>query len=291
MLHNNRSLSAIEFNFPYQPVNWTFVMTLQDPAQKDCLTVECEGRVARIVLDNPTRKNAINLASWRRLAELVPTLAGQSETRVIVLAGRGENFSAGADISEFDTVRHDEATARVYEAGNSAAFAAVRNADVPVIAAIRGICFGGGFGLAAASDLRIATPDATFSVPAARLGLAYPQDAMIDIVSSAGTQMARYLTYSAARIGAEAARACGFLLETVQSDMFEKRVDEIANLIADNAPLSVAASKLAIAAALHGDIDLARAANTAGDRTFSSEDYAEGRTAFHAKRLPRFTGK
>jgi len=266
-------------------------MPLQDPAQQNCLTVEHDGPVARIVFDNPKRRNAIDLASWRRLAELIPTLARKSETRVIVLIGRGDDFSAGADISEFDTVRRDEATARVYEAANSAAFSAVRNAAVPVIAAISGICFGGGFGLAAAADLRIATPDAQFSVPAARLGLAYPQDAMIDIVSSTGVQMARYLSYSAARIDAEAALACGFLLEIVEPDRFEARVDEIAHQIAGNAPLSVKASKLAIAATLSGDAATISAAVAAGDRTFASEDYAEGRAAFRAKRPPRFLGK
>ncbi len=266
-------------------------MPLQAPAQKDCLTVEHDGPVTRIVFDNPARKNALNLASWQRLAALVPELARQPATRVIVLVGRGDNFSAGADISEFDTVRRDEATARVYEAANSAAFAAVRNAEVPVIAAIRGICFGGGFGLAAAADLRIATPDAQFSVPAARLGLAYPQDAMIDIVSSAGAQMARYLTYSADRITAEAALGCGFLLEIVEADLFETRINEIAHQIADNAPLSVAASKLAITAAIHGDADSIAAAIEAGNRTFSSEDYAEGRAAFREKRQPRFRGE
>jgi hypothetical protein len=68
--HNSRCIIIVEFNFPYQPVNWTFVMPLQDPAQQDCLTIEHDGAVTRIVFDNPKRKNAINLASWRRLAEL-----------------------------------------------------------------------------------------------------------------------------------------------------------------------------------------------------------------------------
>lgn len=265
-------------------------MPLQDPAQQDCLAIENEGPVTRIIFDNAKRRNAIGLASWRRLATLVPELARQPGKRVIVLTGRGDDFSAGADISEFDAVRRDDATARSYEAANSAAFAAVRNADVPVIAAIRGICFGGGFGLAAAADLRLATPDAQFSVPAARLGLAYPQDAMIDIVSSAGPQMARYLTYSGARIDAEAALACGFLLEIAQPDRFDARVNEIAHQIADNAPLSIKASKLAIAAALNGDAGTVSSAVIAGDRTFASKDYAEGRTAFRDKRQPQFKG-
>lgn len=266
-------------------------MANQPLTKQDCLTISHDGGVTRVILDNPARKNAINLASWRRIAELVPELAARPETRVIVLCGQGENFSAGADISEFETVRRDEATARDYEAANSAAFAAIRNAEVPIVAAIRGICFGGGFGLAAAADLRIATADAMFSVPAARLGLAYPQDAMIDIVASAGPQMARYLTFSAARIDAKAALACGFLLEIADQDRFVPRVDDIAQTIASNSPLSIRASKLSIAAALGGGDDLAHRARRAGDVTFASEDYTEGRAAFREKRSPEFWGR
>lgn len=263
-------------------------MTTRD-LQTKCLTVERSGLVARIIFDRTERRNAINLTGWRLIAKLVPELAEQG-ARVIILTGRGGNFSAGADISEFDTLRRDAETARVYEAANSAAFSAIRNTPVPVIAAISGVCFGGGFGLAAAADLRIATSDARFAVPAARLGLAYPQDAMIDIVSSAGPQLARYLTFSAEPIDAKQALDAGFVLSVVENDMLEAHVSEIAERIAANAPLSVRASKLAIAAAISGAEVDANRAGEAGDRTFASADYAEGRTAFRERRDPRFTG-
>lgn len=211
-------------------------------AQSQCLTIERSGPVARIVFDRPERRNAIDLAGWRRLADAVPQLANDG-ARVIVLTGRGADFCAGADITEFDTVRRDAETARIYEAANSAAFAALRATPVPVIAAIRGVCFGGGFGIAAAADLRVATPDARFAVPAAKLGLAYPQDAMIDIVSSAGAQLARYLTFTAQPVDAARALAAGFLLELVEADALDARVDALAAVVATNAPLSVRASK------------------------------------------------
>lgn len=258
--------------------------------QSDCLTISIDGPIARIVIDRPERRNAIDLAGWKMLAHQVPHLATQG-VRVIILTGRGENFSAGADISEFEVVRRDAATARIYEAANSAAFSALRNTPVPIIAAIRGICFGGGFGLAASADLRIAANDARFAVPAARLGLAYPQDAMIDIVSSAGAQMARYLTFSGAPIGAALAQAAGFLLEIVEPDALEAHVERLAGTIAQNAPLSVRASKLAIAAAISGAQADAEIAGKAGDLTFDSADYAEGRAAFRERRTPRFSGR
>lgn len=265
-------------------------MTDQDPTQQNCLTVSAKDGVARLVIDQPRRKNAIDFATWERIAKLVPALAEDADIRVIVLSGRGANFSAGADISEFDTLRGNADSARQYEAANSAAFAAIRDAKVPVIAAIRGICFGGGFGLAAAADLRVATADAMFAVPAARLGLAYPQDAMVDIVSSAGPQMARYLTYTAGVMDAKVALKAGFLLEVVAASRFETRIAEIAQAIAASAPLSVQASKLAITAAVSPTPQAAEIARQAGDLTFESKDYAEGRAAFKEKRPPRFRG-
>ena len=164
--------------------------------------------------------------------------------------------------------------------------------DSPVIAAISGICFGGGFGLAAACDLRIATPDAVFAVPAARLGLAYPQDAMVDIVTAAGAQMAKWLTFSAARITAAQALAAGFLLE-IEGDRqsLDARATAMAEAIGANAPLSIRASKAAIravASKTEADMHLAR---TLGSATFDSEDYREGRAAFREKRKPVFQGR
>jgi len=263
----------------------------QGRIRKNNLAVIKGGPVAQIVLDNPARKNAVNLATWQSLAEQLLELGGDGVTRAIVIIGEGADFCAGADISEFEIVRRDAKTARAYEAANSEAFAALRNSAVPVIAAISGICFGGGFGIAAACDLRLASADARFAVPAARLGLAYPADAMIDIVRSSGDQMARYLTMTAATIDAEAALGAGLLLEIVERERLLKRALEIAEAIAANAPLSVRASRLAITGAGRRDPRIYDQARLAGDATFESADYAEGRAAFRERRKPVFKGK
>ncbi|MCB1383008.1 MAG: enoyl-CoA hydratase/isomerase family protein [Notoacmeibacter sp.] len=256
------------------------------------LTFFADGPVARLVLDRPEKKNAVTQAMWVEIARIIEALGRDGQTRVLVLSGKGADFSAGADIGEFDTVRRDAATARAYEATNSRAFRALREAPFPVIAAISGICFGGGFGLAAACDLRIATPDARFAVPAGRLGLAYPQDAMGDIVMATGSQMARYLTFTAGQIGAEAALKAGFLLEIVaDGEALNVRAADMARAVAENAPLSVRASKLAIrAVAAHGEV-LAAQARDAGNLTFDSADYAEGRAAFKERRKAVFQGR
>lgn len=255
------------------------------------LAVSMRHGVVRVTIDRPARKNALTQAMWRELRAIFSAIADERDARVAVIAGGGVDFCAGADIGEFETVRGEPAMARDYEADNSAAFGAVRNCPIPTIAAIRGACFGGGFGIAAACDLRIAADDARFAVPAARLGLAYPVDAMPDIVAAVGPQMAKYLTFSGGRLDASAALAAGFLLEVVAEDALMPRVDELATTIAANAPLSVRASKAAIRAALTGKAGDAQAAANLGDQTFASADYAEGRKAFREKRQPSFSGR
>ena len=255
----------------------------------DDLIATTHGAVGTVRINRPARKNAITLAMWRRIPELIAELS--TKARVIVLTGAGVDFSAGADIGEFDSERGDAGSARSYEGANARAFAAIREAEVPVIAAIQGICFGGGFGLAAAADLRLAAPNSRFAVPAARLGLAYPAEAMADIVDSCGAQMARYLTMTGNVIDAGQALRCGLLLDIVEADGFDAHVQGVATRIASSAPLSIKASRIAIRAALRNDATLRDRAQQAGDATFLSTDYAEGRNAFREKRTPHFVGK
>lgn len=256
------------------------------------IRAESREGIGFLTIDNPERKNAITAAMWRAIPDAVHWLCGEAGARAIVLSGAGErDFSAGADISEFPVVRNDTATARLYEADNSSAFAAVREARVPVIAAIRGICYGGGFGLAAACDIRIADETAAFAVPAARLGLAYPADAVQDFARSLGDQMARKVLYTGRAMRATELLACGFLLDVTAPETLSERAFALAEMIASNAPLSVQASKLALRAVAEVDDDLLREAEVVGASTFDSADYAEGRRAFAEKRKPVFTGE
>ncbi len=247
--------------------------------------------VGLLQIVNPARKNAVTAAMWRAIPEAIHWLHAESAARVILLrGGGGRDFSAGADISEFTELRKDAATARIYEASNSRAFAAIREAPVPVIAAIRGICYGGGFGLAAAADLRVASDDAMFAVPAARLGLAYPADAVQDFVRGLGSQMARRALFTGAPLTASELYTCGFLSEITATEALDGQALMLAEAIAQNAPLSLRASKLAIRAEELADQDLLREAEILGAQTFDSADYQEGRTAFAERRRPVFKG-
>ena len=248
--------------------------------------------VGTLLIDNPARKNAVTARMWQSIPAAVAWLCGEAKARVILLKGAGDrDFSAGADISEFATVRKDAETARIYEAENARAFAALRTAPVPSIAAIRGICYGGGFGLAAACDIRIADETARFCIPPAKLGLAYPAEAVADIVAGLGGQAARYALYTGAVMEPVQALKWGFLLECLPSEALDQHVQQLCATIAGNAPLSVKASRLAIRAVIEGDAHAAAQAVETGAATFESADYAEGRKAFAEKRKPQFTGR
>lgn len=255
------------------------------------LRARCHDTVAILTIDNPDRKNAITAAMWRAIPQAIRALTDEAHAHVIVIRGEGGDFSAGADISEFDNLRKNTETAIVYEALNSDAFTAIRHCRVPTIAAIRGVCYGGGFGIAAACDLRVAEEGARFSVPAVRLGIAYPADAVQDIVNALGPQMAKVALFTGAPISADKMLAAGFLLEEIAADTFDGEVSALAHAIAANAPIALHASKLAVRAVIEQDSDLLREAEVIGAETFDSADYMEGRAAFAARRKPHFTGK
>jgi enoyl-CoA hydratase/carnithine racemase len=266
-------------------------MEVQADARTSAISLETVNGVATITIDRPATKNAVTAAMWQALIEAIEQVTATTDARVLVLRGAGADFSAGADIAEFDTVRRDAETARSYEALNAQAFAAIRNAPIPTIAAIRGACHGGGFGLAISCDLRLATPTARFSIPAAKLGLAYPADGIRHIVWAAGPQLARYLVYSAGQISAKQAHDAGLLLELVDDNELDARVDALATSIAATAPLTNRATKQAINAILSDDEQMMVEAERLGHLTFESEDYAEGRKAFRERRSPVFTGR
>jgi enoyl-CoA hydratase/carnithine racemase len=254
------------------------------------LQASCTDMIGRIVITQPAQKNAVNAAMWSDMPSALDWLVTACSARVIVISGHGSDFSAGADISEFASVRHDRETSRAYDALNAEAFRAIRTTAVPTIAAISGICYGGGFGIAAACDLRLADSTARFCVPAARLGLAYPLDAIGDIVSAAGVQAAKWMLFTAGVVDAQRGLELGLLVSVVDQDLLAATAMEMAATIAANAPLTVQASKAGIRAALSQNWDDLDRAEKLGQATFDSADYAEGRLAFAERRQPRFIG-
>jgi enoyl-CoA hydratase/carnithine racemase len=257
------------------------------------LITKREGGVGWIVFSNPARFNAMTQDMWQGLPRALTTFEQDPAVRVIVLAGDGEKaFVSGADISQFEEQRASEQARAQYNRAVEAAYVAPIVCAKPVVAKIRGICMGGGLGLAAACDLRFASDDAVFRMPAARLGIGYSFTGMRRFVQVLGAANTADIFFSARKFDARDALAMGLVSRVLPAGDLDREVAEYCALIADNAPLSLIAAKAAIREVLTDPAtrDLG-ALQKLIDGCFASEDYKEGRTAFMEKRKAQFKGR
>jgi len=263
------------------------------PTERVLCWLDEDGSTLHIRFNNPERHNALSVDMW----EAVPVLLAQAEAdervRLVVFSGAGEKaFVSGADISQFEDMRAARAAVARYEEMAENALMGIYRFSKPTLACIRGWCIGGGVNVAMSCDLRIAASDAVFSIPAARLGLGYRYSALKNLVDLVGPGVAKDLFFTARRIDAEEARACGLINRVVPVDGLQALLAEYRQALAANAPLTVQAGKAIIAEILKPspEIDHDKCKDLILG-CFQSEDYAEGRKAFMEKRKPVFRGR
>jgi enoyl-CoA hydratase/carnithine racemase len=256
------------------------------------LVTRRDGAIGWIVFSNPARYNALTFEMWQGLPAALAAFDADPAVRVVVLAGDGDKaFVSGADISQFEKTRATADAQALYNRAVEAAYLAPVLSAKPVVAKIRGICMGGGLGLAAACDIRIAADDAVFRMPAARLGLGYNFVGMRRFVQVLGAANTADIFFSARKFDAADALHMGFANRVVPAADLDREVEAYCRLIGENAPLSLVEAKAAIREVLKdpADRDIA-ALQKMVDACFASEDYREGRTAFMEKRTPNFKG-
>lgn len=241
-----------------------------------------DGPIARLTLDRPQTRNALRLDDWRVLIALVEQ-ASRLKARVLLIESKVAGaFSAGIDLGDLAQLHGDPALRLPFRNTMRAALDGIRRAPIPVVAAIDGACLGMGVALAAACDLRIAGPQASFALPLARQGMAYPLEDIARLTGLVGEGQAARLLLTGTRIDAAEAVRIGL------ADMAGADPRAVADAIAGNAPGALALLKQGLGLAAAGaasDEGHARAF----DATFASAEFAEGLAARQARRAPDFS--
>ncbi len=281
----------------------------------DKIKIWISDHIAVVTFNRAKTKNAMTLGMWKAIPGILGALERDPNVRSVILTGAGEDFSAGADISEFGKVRATDEQVWDYEVAVDACCDAIANINKPTIAVIRGFCLGGGAHLAMSCDFRYASANSKFGIPAARLSIIYGVKGTQKLLNLVGLVQAKKILFGSQRFAAPEALKLGFIdnmsgsieLEAKPS-FFEKlfgkkRAEQklsddpmvaarsFAKLLASNAPLSISGAKYLLNGVAMGrgalDSDLAEELIAAAGK---SNDYQEGRKAFAEKREPEFRG-
>src|SRR5882724_5473316 len=256
-------------------------MTLQS------LLLNTSDGVSTLTLNNPAKHNAMNLAMWQALPDLLQRVAVDRATRVLILTGAGGRvFCSGNDVSEFDRVRSTPSQIEHYNELQRAVCERLAKLSRPTIAMIDGYCLGAGLEFALLCDFRYCTPASRFAVPAVKLGLPYRYEDIVKLLDVIGPSSTREMVLGGRRIDGERAAEIGLVHQLAPSrEALVHEVAELAGELTMAAPLSLAAAKVTVNQALRRDAapDLALCKKLA-DEVYSSHDYVEGRAAFAAKR-------
>jgi enoyl-CoA hydratase len=254
---------------------------------------EKTGAIGWLIWDNPTKMNALSPGMYEDALSVIEDFEADPAIKVTVMRGAGRKaFISGADISSFEKTRADAEMARQAREAPAALAKKLLNLDMPLIAMIYGYCLGGGLGMALNADLRFASSDSQFSVPAAVRGIAYAPSGLKLLVDLVGPSVAKDIMFSARRLKSDEALRVGLINRVVDAEELEANTIAYAETLASNAPLSIRASKYFINQL---GLELAQRDDARMDamqrEAENSEDFKEATRSFVEKRKPVFQGR
>ena len=257
----------------------------------DAIFTERDGTVASVILNRPEKLNALDLPDWRRIGDIMRELDADDSLRCIVLRGADARaFSAGADIAGFEKHRSTPEQVRDYGRTLGTTLATIAKCRHPVIAAINGVCVGGGLEMSSACDIRVCGASSRFGAPINKLGLtmSYAElDTLIGIIGGAGLLE---MLLAGEVFGAQRAYELGFVSRVLPDERWLDDAYALAQEIAARAPLVNRWHKKFVRRLLRPE-PLTPAELDEGYTAYDTEDYRIGYEAFLAKRKPEFKGR
>jgi enoyl-CoA hydratase/carnithine racemase len=247
--------------------------------------------ISVITIHRPEVYNALNLAALEELSRIADELVHMKETRVVIITGAGEKaFCAGADLKERRTFTEDQVRRYIYLIRET--FTKIERLPKPVLAAVNGLALGGGMELALACDLRVADESAKFGLTEVSLGIIPGAGGTQRLPRIIGKARAKELIFTAQKISAARAEEIGLVNRVVEKGKALEAAMELASIIQENAPLSLAQAKFAIDQGLETDLATGLALETKAYETLiPTKDRLEGLEAFREKRKPIYRGE
>lgn len=269
-----------------------FLSEPQAADTRDGVATYAHDAIAEVVLNRPEVLNALNLAMWRRVAQVFHGFSARPDIRVIVIRGvGGRAFSAGADIAEFNERRTGAGKAREYNAAITDALSAVRQAPQPVVAMIDGLAVGGGCEIAAAADLRIASETSRFGVPIGRLGVTLGAAEASSLAALIGPGWTKRLVMTGELVDANEALRIRLVERVVPQEALAAETRRTVEAVAAAAPVAARVNKRTVNQFVYGStLESEREVERLTTAVYEGADLREGIAAFLEKRQPRFTG-